>query len=192
MSNFVAQHLVNHLMLESIITSKTRIKLLLKFFLNSSNTSYLRDLSAEFGESTNAIRLELNHLEKAGLLNSRQEGNKKVFQANRQHPLFEGIRGLLMRHTGIDQIVEKVVANLQGLNSAWVLGHFARGIDNPVIELLLIGSEMDHNYLSLLVGKAEVLVGRRIQYEVAGPGEGNELLKKHPEALLLWNVNGEQ
>jgi hypothetical protein len=49
-------------MLQALITSRTRIKLLLKFFLNSSNTSYLRDLAAEFGESTNAIRLELNHL----------------------------------------------------------------------------------------------------------------------------------
>jgi hypothetical protein len=190
MSNFVAQHLVNHLMLESIITSKTRIKLLLKFFLNSSNTSYLRDLSAEFGESTNAIRLELNHLEKAGLLNSRQMGNKKVFQANRKHPLFDGIRELLMRHTGIDQVIENVAANLPGLHSAWVVGYFARGVDNPVIELVLIGDNLDMSYLDSLVGKAEKLAGRKIRYMVAGDGEGMELLGQHPETLLLWQQNG--
>ena len=57
-------------MLDSLITSKTRIKLLLKFFLNSSMKAYLRGLAEEFGESTNAIRLELNHLEEAGLLKS--------------------------------------------------------------------------------------------------------------------------
>jgi hypothetical protein len=178
-------------MLESIITSKTRIKLLLKFFLNSRNTSYLRDLATEFGESTNAIRLELNHLEKAGLLNSRQVGNKKVFQANKQHPLFGGIRELLLRHTGIDQVVDAVAANLQGLSSAWVVGHFARGIDNPVIELILIGNEMDMEYLAFLVGKAELLAGRKITYLVAGEKEGEELLKEHPEALMLWKVIGE-
>lgn len=178
-------------MLESIITSKTRIKLLLKFFLNSRNTSYLRDLATEFGESTNAIRLELNHLEKAGLLNSRQVGNKKVFQANKQHPLFGGIRELLLRHTGIDQVVDAVAANLQGLSSAWVVGHFARGIDNPVIELILIGNEMDMEYLAFLVGKAELLAGRKITYLVAGEKEGEELLKENPEALMLWKVIGE-
>ena len=177
-------------MLESIITSKTRIKLLLKFFLNSSNTSYLRDLSAEFGESTNAIRLELNHLEKAGLLNSRQMGNKKVFQANRKHPLFDGIRELLMRHTGIDQVIENVAANLPGLHSAWVVGYFARGVDNPVIELVLIGDNLDMSYLDSLVGKAEKLAGRKIRYVVAGDGEGMELLGQHPETLLLWQQNG--
>ena len=102
--------------LEALITSKTRIKLLLRFFLNSSSTSYLRDLASEFGESTNAIRLELNHLEKAGLLYSKMKGNKKVFQANLQHPLFDSIHQLILKHTGIDQIMDFVLEKLQGFS----------------------------------------------------------------------------
>ena len=57
-------------MLETLISSKTRIKLLLKFFLNSKATSYLRGLESEFGESSNGIRIELNRFEKAGMLSS--------------------------------------------------------------------------------------------------------------------------
>ena len=174
-------------MLQSIITSKTRIKLLLKFFLNSRNTSYLRDLATEFGESTNAIRLELNRLENAGLLNARQQGNKKVFQANSKHPLFGGIRELLMRHTGIDRIVNHVVTKLNGLRSAYVMGHFARGIDNPVIELLLIGQDMDLAYLAQAVEKAEKMIDRKITYLVTDEEKGRVFLEQHPEALLLWN-----
>jgi len=75
-------------MLDTLISSQTRLKLLLKFFLNSSTSSYLRDLESEFGESTNAIRLELNRFEQAGLLSSASIGNKKMFSANTQHPLF--------------------------------------------------------------------------------------------------------
>ena len=41
-------------MLESLITSKTRVKLLLKFFLNPGTKAYLREIAAEFGESSNA------------------------------------------------------------------------------------------------------------------------------------------
>ena len=52
--------------LDTLITSRTRVKLLMKFFLNSRTTSYLRDLENEFDESTNAIRVELNRFEKAG------------------------------------------------------------------------------------------------------------------------------
>ena len=69
-------------MIETLISSKTRIKLLLKFFLNSNTTSYLRGLEGEFGESSNAIRVELNKLEEAGMLSSEVKGNKKMFKAN--------------------------------------------------------------------------------------------------------------
>jgi hypothetical protein len=62
-------------LLDSLITSKTRVKLLLKFFLNPETKAYLRGLSDEFGESSNGVRLELNRLTKAGLLTSESDGN---------------------------------------------------------------------------------------------------------------------
>ena len=88
-------------MLDTLITSKTRIKLMLKFFLNTKEESYLRGLEEEFGESSNSIRLELNKFEKAGLLDSRSKGNKKLFRANTKHPLFPDIHSLLLKHIGL-------------------------------------------------------------------------------------------
>ena len=55
-------------MLESLITSKTRLRLLIKFFLNIANKGYLNSLANEFGESTNSVRKELNNLSSAGYL----------------------------------------------------------------------------------------------------------------------------
>ena len=49
-------------MLESLITSKTRLRLLIKFFVNIANKGYLNSLASEFGESTNSVRKELNNL----------------------------------------------------------------------------------------------------------------------------------
>jgi len=172
--------------LQALITSRTRIRLLMKFFLNSETTSYLRDLAAEFGESTNAIRLELNHLEKAGLLKPRKVGNKKVYRANRSHPLFGTIRELLMKHTGIDQVVEYVIKNLKGLQSAYVTGSFARGQDGPVIDILLVGSEIDVGFLLRMIGRAEEVISRKIRYMIVAPGEKQTFLSAYPEALLLW------
>ena len=99
-------------MLDTLITSKTRIKLLLKFFLNSNNTGYLRDLEGEFRESTNAIRQELNRFENAGLLTSVLSGNKKVFRANTSHPLFRDIHNILLKYTGIDRVMDEVTHDL--------------------------------------------------------------------------------
>jgi len=172
--------------LETLITSKTRVKLLLKFFLNSNTTSYLRDLAAEFGTSTNAIRIELNRLEDAGLLNTRREGNKKLFKANRKHPLYENIHNLLLRHTGIDHLVEKVAKNLGGLHSAYVINSFARGIDSEEITVILVGTDIDEAYLENAAAKAEAMISRRIAYIIVSPGDAPGLLKHHPEALLVW------
>ncbi len=73
-------------MIQTLITSETRIKLLMKFFLNSSTRAHLRGLETEFGESSNSIRVELNRFEEAGMLNSIRDGNKKVYQANVNTP----------------------------------------------------------------------------------------------------------
>jgi len=82
-------------MLKSIITSETRIKLLLKFFLNPATSGYLRQLSQEFGESTNGIRVELNKLCDAKILSARKNGRQKLFRANVNHPLFTDIRNIV-------------------------------------------------------------------------------------------------
>jgi hypothetical protein len=172
--------------LDTLITSKTRVKLLLKFFLNSNNAAYLRSLSGEFGESTNAIRGELNRFEEAGLLESFLKGNKKMYQANVRHPLFNDIHNLLLKHTGIDQVIERILNNIGDLEQAWVVGDFAQGKDSPIIDLLLVGKNIDIAYLSTLIEKTETLIHRRIRYIILNGKEVKENLKTFSEALLLF------
>src|SRR4030067_1179135 len=114
-------------MLSSLFASKTRIKLVLKCFLNSSTKAHLRGLEAEFGESSNAIRIELNRFEEAGLLNSLWEGNKKIFQANHKHPLYKDIHNIILKETGIDRVIDKVIQRLGNLICIYLTGDFARG-----------------------------------------------------------------
>src|SRR5690554_7495677 len=72
-------------MLDSLITSKTRLRLLVKFFVNANNHSHLRGLAEEFGESTNAIRKELNHLSQAGYLHKEAIKDRKSTRLNSSH-----------------------------------------------------------------------------------------------------------
>ncbi|WP_367328338.1 ArsR family transcriptional regulator, partial [Lentimicrobium sp.] len=142
-------------MLDTLITSKTRLKLLVKFFLNASTRSYLRDLEAEFGESTNGIRVELNRFEEAGMLVSHFEGNKKIFSANINHPLFKDINSILLKYTGIDQVVQNVLKRLGGLEQAWLVGDFARGRDSDTISLLLVGDKINQEALAGYISRVE-------------------------------------
>lgn len=176
-------------MLESLITSKTRIKLLLKFFLNSNTTSYLRGLEPEFDESTNAIRQELNRFEKAGLLQVNQEGNKKVYHANTNHPLFSDLNSLLMKHVGLDQIIDKVTNKLLSIDKVYLTGDLAKGIDNNIINLIFVGDKFDKENIEELISKARKLLERNIQYVILTLQEAQELFKTNSEKemLLLWS-----
>jgi len=175
-------------MLDTLITSKTRVKLLLKFFLNSSSSSYLRGLEQEFGESTNAIRLELNRFEQAGLLTSQTQGNRKYFRANTSHPLYHDIHSILLKYVGFDQIIEKVVNKLGKVEEVYIVGDFARGRDSRVIDLIFVGSGIDREYLIRLVDKCEHLIERKIRYLVFDNGDVDEFLEEYKpsEILLLW------
>jgi hypothetical protein len=177
-------------MLSSLITSQTRIKLLKKFFLNSSTKAHLRGLEAEFGESSNSIRIELNRFEEAGLLHSMKDGNKKVYQANQGHPLYRDIHNIILKETGIDRVIDKVIHRLGNLLSVYLVGDFAHGMDSKVIELILVGEELDRDYLDRKVIQAEKLVGRKVCYTILEPDEAdNYLLRLKPSDLLpLWNI----
>lgn len=172
-------------MLNSLITNKTRLKLLLKFFLNKDTTSYLRGLENEFGESTNAIRIELNRLEKAGLLTSSFSGNKKYFRANTDHPLYDDINSILRKTVGIDKIVEKITTNIGDLKTAYLTGELAMGNDSNIIDLLLVGDHIDKIYATKLTGKVEDLIQKKIRLLILKENEKDDFLNKN-KALFIW------
>jgi len=172
-------------MIESLITSKTRIKLLLKFFLNSQTKSYLRSLETEFGESSNSIRVELNRMENAGLLASAIEGNKKMFFANIKHPLFDDINNILKKFIGIDQITEQITSQIGDLQAAYLTGDFAIGKDSEIIDMALIGDHLDRSFIETLVGKAESFIHRRIKYIILTKEEMIQFYNNKP-VLLIW------
>jgi len=175
-------------MLESLITSKTRIKLMIKFFINSDTTAYLRNLSEEFGESTNGIRQELNRFEDAKLLESKTEQNKKLYQANTKHPYFKDMHRLLLKYVGIEEIVDNVVNHIGELEKGYIINDFAQGNPGNILDLLLVGKNFDYDYLNKLVRKAEESVSFKIRYIAVSPDEAAQYIPDKAKTLLVWSV----
>jgi hypothetical protein len=173
-------------MLEAIITSKTRIKLLLKFFLNPSTSAHLRGLATEFNESSNAIRLELNRLEEAGMLTTVSEGNKKLFQVNKKHALFNSLQQIVRKYAGIDEIIDNILKGLGNLEKAYLTGDMAKGKSSNEVDLILIGA-INKNYLSETVEKAEKVLGKHIQCKVFNSDDPFVQQLNNKEFLLIYN-----
>nr|WP_299077213.1 ArsR family transcriptional regulator [uncultured Fretibacterium sp.] len=180
-------------MIDSLISSKTRIKLLMKFFLNPGVTSYLRGLADEFGESTNAVRVELNRLCSAGFLEEVPEGGRKrTYRACRKHPLFPELQRIVRKVLGIDQVVEGIVERLGTVRLALITGDYAHGIDSGIIDLTLVG-EIDRQYLGELVEKVEGMIARKVRVLVLTPEEYETLrgTLRPEESLFVWGEQDE-
>jgi hypothetical protein len=172
-------------MIEALISSKTRIKLLLKLFLNSDNKAYLRGLEEEFQESTNGIRMELNRFEQVGMITSDIEGNKKFFRANKKHPLFADIQSIIKKHIGIDSIIENVLSKLGEIEEVYLTGDFAKGINANIIDLEMVGI-VDENYLITLIKKVEPLIKRKVRYIIYSTEEYAKLGDIVTKKVLIW------
>lgn len=176
-------------MIETLISSKTRIKLLLKFFLNSKNTAYLRNLEEEFGESTNAIRLELNKFEKAGFLASTNSGNKKIFSVNTKHPLFTDINRIIMKMVGLEYVIDYVLQRIGDLDKVYLVGNMSRGKDTNIIDLVLVGDNLNKAFLIEQIEKAEKKIEKKIRYVHYSVSEFDLAKIKEPgmHPLLIWS-----
>ena len=165
-------------MLDSLISSKTRLRILIKFFVNIANRGYLNSLASEFGESTNSVRKELNNLTSAGYLSKKNIDNKVIYKANKKHPLFKNLQKIVREHLGIETIIENILTNIGDFDNILLLGDYARGIDSGVIEILVVGKNINQAYLHEIKNKIEKKISRNIIFLIS-----NEIPKR--DSLIL-------
>ncbi len=154
-------------MIETLLQGKIRVKLLTKLFLNPNNLVYLRGLEKEFGVSSNTVRLELNKLSEIKLIESveNSESNQKQYRANPQHPLFENLRGFILKQFGLDSLIEKVFDWLGEVEAVYITHDWAEGKIGPFLDLVVVGN-VDQKYMHSLIEKAEPILQCKIRVAV--------------------------
>ena len=153
--------------LASLITSKTRLKLLIKFFSHPDAQGYLRGLAEEFGDSTNAVRIELIKLEEAGLLKSSTQGQRVVYEVNKSNPFYAELVSMVSKFLGFNDLIEMVLEKIGNLQEAYVVGDYAVGIDSGTINLVLVG-DINQKILDSLVILVSNKINRKIVVSVLG------------------------
>ena len=161
-------------MLNKLITSKTRLRLLIKFFINQANSGYLNGLASEFNESTNSIRKELNHLSEAGYLQKYKDHNKVGYKANTGHPLFDMLQKIVHKHLGLEEIVERVLERMGPVQKILLVGDYAEGLDSGTIDVVLIGNKLNTEYIEALEEKIEGVIDRKVNFYLASKPNPNQ------------------
>lgn len=154
-------------MLDSLITSKTRLRLLVKFFMNVANEGHLRGLAAEFNESTNSIRKELNNLSEAGYLEKENVQNRVLYKANSKHPLFGSLQKIVRTYIGLDAITAQVLERMGEVEKIILTGDYANGIDSGIIQVTLVGKDLNKKYVENLSAKIEEVINRKVVFSLS-------------------------
>ncbi len=173
--------------LDTLITSKARIKILMRLFLNPAQKVYLRELADECQLAPSQVGTELNQLKKADIVTSLKKGRSIFYSANRNHPLFPELSSMVAKAVGVDHIVDSILAGLGSLEKALLLDDYAQGRDTGIIDLVLVG-DIDRRALETLVAKAEKHIDRKIrtlcltgkEYKALRPG-----LDTRPQLVLF-------
>ncbi|MBM9614415.1 winged helix-turn-helix transcriptional regulator [Desulfobulbus rhabdoformis] len=170
-----------------LITSKTRIKILMRLFFNPNGSAYLRELANDFQVSPSHIKEELDQLREAKLLVSNKEGRQVFFSANQEHPLFNELQSMVKKALGMDQILNSMISRLGNLQQAFLIDDYAVGKDTGIIDLVLIG-DIDKTNLVDLTTKTERYIERKIRTLIMTTDEykKNAAIFNNRPQFILW------
>jgi predicted transcriptional regulator len=179
-------------LLSNLISSKTRVKILMRLFFNPGTQAYLRELAKEFNVSTNAVREELNQLTKTNLLKSERKGRNVYYHANTDHALFPELKSMVSKVMGIDKVIDGIVNRLGDLERAYLIDDYAEGKDTGIIDILLVGN-IDQYHLNDLSRKTERYIKRKIRSLVLSRDEHKNFLTEleNRPNILIWEFKSD-
>jgi hypothetical protein len=100
-------------------------------------------------------------------LKKQNENNKVIYKANASHPLFKIIQKIVKKHVGIEEILETVYNRIGDVKKIMILGDYAKGIDSGIIEILIIGDNINKKYLDNIAPKIEKKIKRKVNFFVS-------------------------
>lgn len=147
--------------------SKLRRDLLAYYFTNPHAAPYLRQLARLLDADPANLARELARLEEAGLFDSEQRGRQKHYRLNRRYPLFEEVRGIVLKTLGVTSRVRGALEEVDAVEEAYLFGSFARNQQDAAsdIDVLVVG-EPRLEELESAVRALERLLHRDINYTV--------------------------
>jgi predicted nucleotidyltransferase len=159
-------------MLEALISSRTRVKLLTLFLLNPGQEYYVREIVRMTGENYNAVRRELANLDSFGLITGQKKGNQQYYSVNRSFFLYDELQKIVLKSEGVAGILRDRIGKQGGIACMFIYGSFARGTAGAQsdIDLFIVG-DLSEEDLIPLVHAGEQEIHREINYTLMAADE---------------------
>lgn len=173
--------------LSDALFTKTQQRVVGLLFGNPDRSYYANEIVRFAGAGTGAVQRELEKLTAAGLLSVTKIGNQKHYQADRQSPIFEELRGIVLKTFGVADVLREALALLQNsIRAAFIYGSVAKGSDTARsdIDVMVIGENLSYADVFSCLAQTESQIGRAINPTVYSPDEFKRKLLDGSDFLL--------
>ncbi len=152
-------------MLGRIFTSKVRVKILTVFMINPEKEMFVREIERITKENINAVRRELSNLEDIGLLKSKKQGNMKYYSVNKDFPIYEELKSIILKTEGIANFINSNLSQIGEIKLAFIYGSFASGKEDAGsdIDIFLVGKVNEDKIIKEILNLEDEL-SREINY----------------------------
>jgi len=154
-------------MLRDLLISKVRVKILQLFLSNPDKIYHVREIVRRVEEEINAVRRELAHLEKAGVVSSEWRANRRFYGFRKDYIFYQDLVSMVNKTVGLGGDIVKNRNKLGKVKYAMLSGHFVRGkLSGPNdVDLVIVGNIILPQ-LAVLVKEEEARREREINYTV--------------------------
>ena len=145
--------------------TKVQQRVLGLLFGNPERSFYANEIIALAQTGTGAVQRELARLQSSGLVTVQQIGRQKHYQANRASPVFEELRGLVLKTVGLADVLRAVLAPIRDrIVAAFVFGSVAKGHDSAAsdIDLMVVSDALSYADLFAALEPAVESLGRPV------------------------------
>lgn len=160
--------------LVNALFSGVQQRLLALFFCQPDRSFYTNELLRLTGTGRGALQRELERLASSGLLTTQAIGNQKHYQANRAAPIFDELRGIVLKSFGLADVLRAALADLDArIQVAFIFGSIAKGTDTAVsdIDVLVVAEEVAYGELFERLVAAEATLGRKVNPTLYSPSD---------------------
>lgn len=163
------------------LLSKTQQRVLGIFFGYPSARYQLSQVIALAKSGRGGVQRELEKLTRVGILQFSVVDGRKLYEANRQSPIFDELRNLILKTVGL---LEPLTKSLQPLSSkidmAFVYGSIAKGEDTARsdIDVMVITRELAYSDIYAALARTEKKLNRTVNPNIMSPSEWRQKLSE--------------
>ena len=149
---------------------------------NPGRSFYGNEIIRLAGSGTGAVQRELSRLEAGGLVTVSRIGNQKHFQANSAAPIFEELRAVIRKTSGLADVLRSALAPLTAsVHAAFVYGSLAKHADTAIsdVDLMIISDTLTYSDLYAALDDAGRRLNRAVNPTICTRSELARRIKRH-------------